>query len=210
MSQRETFAENINAANTHLSKDLILSEIIKQHKALDLPGAGNVFNELIKNIVYQQISYKAADAIYGRFLKLLHSELCAPTNILSLSHEQLRSVGLSNQKSNYIRNIAQHFQDHQLYNTNWAEWTDEKILDELIKIKGVGSWTVKMIMMFELQRTDILPHEDLAIRLVIKELYQLKEEKSALIKKIIEIAEFWRPYRSIASLYLWAYRRAQY
>ena len=200
---------SLNEAKKHLSKDKIFKPLVKTLDPLYIPGSGDVFNELVKNIVYQQISYKAADAIYKRFIDLTLNDKFSPEEVLRLHHDELRSAGLSNQKAKYIINIADFFQDNNLHKHNWDELGADEILALLTQIKGVGNWTAKMILIFELQRSDVFPFEDLAIQYVIKELYQLNEEKTALVKKIIEIAEVWRPYRTFASLYLWSYRRAQ-
>jgi len=195
-------------AKNHLFKDPIFKQAMTGLKPLKLPQSGNVFNELVKNIVYQQISYKAADSIFGRFLDLMGKEKFPPKHILKFDHETLRSVGLSNQKANYIRNISEFFKDNKLYRKNWDKLSDEEIVKLLTEIKGVGTWTVEMILLFELQRPDVFPFKDLAIQQSMQHLYQIKEEKKALINKMIEIAEQWRPYRSTATLYLWSWKRA--
>ena len=200
----------LRKAKTALKKDPVLSPLIQQVKPLILESSGNVYRELVKNIVYQQISYKAADSIYNKFLNLIATEAFFPEDIIKTSHESLRSAGLSNQKAQYIRNISEFFEDKQLYDFNWQALSDEEIIALLTQIKGVGVWTSKMILIFELLRPDVWPYEDLAIQHVMKELYGLNEEKKALFQKMEKIASDWRPYRTIAGLYLWSYRRWQY
>jgi len=194
-----------------LSKDKKLQKIINSvDTPLQLEPSGNVYRELVKNIIYQQISYKAADSIYGRFMGLVDNESYTPAEVLDLEIETLRSVGLSRQKAGYIHNIASHFDKGQLLNQDWSQVTDEEIIKNLTSIKGVGVWTAKMILIFELQRPDVWPYEDLAIQQVMRELYQLRSVKKAFVEKMIKIADNWRPHRTTAGLYLWAYRRSQY
>lgn len=194
-------------AKTHLSKDPVVKQLIKNHKMLEIAPSGNVFNELVKNIVYQQISYKAADKIYERFLNLMPNLDFKPSDILEYEPLTIKSVGLSNQKMNYIINIADFFEEHNLYNYNWEEKTDQEVTDLLTEIKGVGTWTVDMILLFELQRTDVWPVKDGAIQQAMVQLYDIKKEKKALIDEMYILAEAWRPYRSITTLYLWAWCR---
>jgi len=197
----------LNKANTHLREDSILQQLIDNIKPLKLPNSGNVYNELVKAIVYQQISYKAADSIFNRFVQLVGSEDYKPGQLIKIPHENLRSVGLSNQKSSYVLNISRFFLDNSLYEKNWAKLDDEEIIDLLIQIKGVGLWTVQMILIFNLERQDVFPYKDLAIQLVIKELYGIEKEKKELFEEMNKIADNWRPFRTLASLYLWSWRR---
>ncbi|MBT8228633.1 MAG: DNA-3-methyladenine glycosylase 2 family protein [Bacteroidia bacterium] len=174
---------------------------------LKLPKSGNVFNELVKAIVYQQISYKAADSIYSRFIELFDSEKYMPAELSKQKFEDLRSAGLSNQKANYVKNIALFFEEHQLINCDWERLSDEEIIDLLTRIKGVGTWTVHMILIFQLCRPDVFPDKDLAIQIVMKKLYRINSEKRQLLVDMNKIAHNWSPYRSFASLYLWSWRR---
>lgn len=197
----------LKQANSQLGKDNILREVIATTAPLNLPKSGQVYNELVKAIVYQQISYKAADSIFNRFIKLTGTEEYLPEHLLKYQHEQLRSVGLSNQKAQYVLNISRFFEEKQLYGTDWALLSDEEILNLLTQIKGVGEWTVQMILIFNLYRQDVFPCKDLAIQLVMKELYGITSEKKALLHEMKKIAEPWKPFRTIASLYLWSWRR---
>jgi DNA-3-methyladenine glycosylase II len=149
--------------------DAVLQHVMAGCEPLHLPGSGNVFNELVKNIIYQQISIKAADRIFERFESLLHKNY-TPDTLLKFSADQFRHIGLSHNKASYVLNIAEFFKEHQLYDQDWSLLPDEAVIDLLSKIKGVGSWTAKMILIFELERSDILPFEDLAIRLTMQEL----------------------------------------
>lgn len=195
-------------AKSHLFKDPIFKKAMSGLKPLSLPRSGNVYNELVKNIVYQQISYKAADNIFGRLVDLLGSEKYKPKDILKQDHDTLRSVGLSNQKAMYVKNISTFFIEKKLYKKDWSKSTDREIVDLLTEIKGVGTWTVHMILLFELMRPDVFPVKDLAIQQSMNTLYNINKEKKALFLEMNNIAENWKPYRSIATLYLWSWKRA--
>mgnify|MGYP000374022426 CR=1 FL=1 len=200
---------NCKVVEDHLSNDIVLKNIIKQLSILNIPRSGNVYNELVKNIVYQQISYKVADVIYGRLLKLLGHEAYTPKDILALEFDTLKSVGLSRPKTQYVINISQYFNDENLLGYNWENDSDEEIIRRLTEIKGVGTWTAEMILIFELKRPDILPVKDLAIQQAIRTLYGITSENKALYNEMYVIAESWRPYRSYATLYLWSWCRNQ-
>ncbi len=195
-------------ADKHLSKDPVLKEIIKNHQKLSLPKSKTVFHELVKSIVYQQISIKAAETIHNRMIDYIGTDDFLPEDLLLYSVDELRTVGLSNQKSGYILNIANFFVENKIEEEDWEKMSDEEIVEKLIGIKGVGEWTIQMILIFQLDRLDILPVKDLAIQQTMVRLYNIKSEKSKLLKDMIKKAEPWRPYRSIASLYLWAWKRA--
>jgi len=191
----------------HLSKDPILKPLVKDLKPLDLAGSMDLFNELTKSIAYQQISYKAADKIYERFVDLLGREDYLPSDVMLFSAEEIKKAGFSRPKSQYILNIAVFFEEKELYGNDWSELTDQEIIKLLTEIKGVGEWTVHMILMFQLLRPDVFPSKDYGIQMAMKSLYDIKEEKAAMIKKMERIASHWSPYRSYASKYLWNWKR---
>lgn len=188
----------------HLKKDNKLAAIIEQYTLTMHKKPLSLFDDLLRSIVSQQLSTTAAATIYARFLALMDDQTTISNQLLSKSLEELRSVGLSYQKASYIQNVVRHFDDNNLYDNDWNEWTDEEIIHELTKIKGVGKWTVEMILMFSLQREDVLPLDDLIIRSNMVALYDVKSEKKQLIADLTQIAEAWRPYRSYACRYLWA------
>jgi len=138
-----------------LNKDPVLKKALKGLDPLSLPGAGNVFNELVKAIAYQQISYKAADTIFGRFIELLGSENYTPEDLVAISFDEMRGIGFSKQKATYSHNIANYFIENSLYDCDWSQYSDVAIMKTLTNIKGVGEWTAEMIMLFELQRPDV-------------------------------------------------------
>jgi len=196
-------------AKNQLKKDPIFKNIMTGLKPLNLSKSGNAFNELVKNIVYQQISYKAADKIYARFCLLMGNEKYKPKDLLKHDHDQIKAVGLSNQKTHYVKNIAEFFIEKKLFKNDWSKLSDEEITKLLTEIKGVGEWTVQMILIFELERPDVLPLKDLAIRQAMAEIYKIKKEKKALLEALTQIADHWKPYRTLATLYLWSWKRHQ-
>jgi len=188
----------------HLHKDKILSPIIDKCTLTIHKAPLQLFDDLLRSIVSQQLSTKAAATIYDRFLALFENKMPTPDQIKKQSDAQLRAVGLSGQKSAYIRNVVDHFDANNLYNRNWDNYSDDEIIDELTKIKGVGKWTVEMILMFSLHRPDVLPLDDLIIRNSMISFYNITSEKKQQVLDLTQIAEKWRPYRSYACRYLWA------
>ena len=125
-----------------LSKSRKFRIVLDKAKPINQPGSGNVFNELVKNIAYQQISYKAADTVYKKFVSIIEREDYSPKQILLKDYEHLKSAGFSYRKTDYIANIANFFEDRKLYKFDWTKLKDQEIIDLLSQIKGVGIWTV--------------------------------------------------------------------
>lgn len=197
----ELFQKEIN---TYLSQDERLASIIASVELPTLQGDGDVYAALIRSIVSQQLSTKAAATIYNRFLNLFENHYPNKDVVIAFSEEQLRSVGLSRQKANYIKNVAHFFLEIEKdRETDWASMTDEAIITYLTQIKGVGKWTVEMMLMFTLQRLDVLPLDDLAIRNRMIKLYDVQATGKQIKVELTSIAESWRPYRSVACRYLW-------
>ncbi len=165
-----------------------------------------VREHLITSIVSQQLSTKVAPIILNRFKSLYGGKIPGNKKILETDIESLRACGLSYQKSNYIQNIARHFEDNKLKNAQFANMSDEDIIQELTRIKGVGRWTVEMVLMFCLARPDVFSPLDFGIRTAMVEIYKIRKEKKELEKKLFSIADKWRPFRTTACLYLWAYK----
>lgn len=196
----------IEAAKNHLSKDKKFKPLIEKIQ-FDLPVTdGDVYFYLIRSIVYQQLSGKAAGTIFGRFLELFSEGYPYPEPLLGFDIGDLRAVGLSRQKASYILNVAEFFQTHQLENKDWQEMEDDEIIQFLTQIKGVGKWTVQMILMTTLHRTDVFPIDDLGIQKGIQKLYAFEDKGRSLKKKMLELSEPWRPYRTVASFYLWRFQ----
>jgi len=195
---------------SHLYNDKKLAVLIENCEINIQKGPIKVFDDLIRSIVSQQLSTSAAATIYARFINSMDLNLNISEQILNKSVEELRSCGLSFQKAAYIHNVAKHFDEYYLYDINWDEWGDEDIILELTKIKGVGRWTVEMILMFSLHREDVLPLDDLIIRNNMIALYEVKSEKKQLITALHDIAAHWRPYRTYACRYLWAAKDSKF
>ena len=157
---------------------------------------------LIGAIVSQQLSTKAAATIYGRFLALFpDGEIPHAAAIHGLRDEALRGVGLSGQKVGYLRDLCARIADRRLQLDELEALDDEQVIERLISVKGLGRWTAEMFLMFRLHRPDVLPAGDLGIVTAIQRLYRLRKRPDA--KRILKIGEAWRPYRSVASWYLW-------
>ena len=195
---------NFDEAIRHLSKDRILKKAIDSISLPERNPSKDVYAGLIRSIVSQQLSVKAAATIHSRFIGLFDDNYPHSEELLKLEDTQLRAVGLSGQKTKYVKNVALFFQENDLFNKDWSQESNLQIITLLTQIKGVGKWTVEMILMFVLSREDVLPVLDLGIQHGIKQLYGISSEKKELYAIMEEIAEPWRPYRSIACLYLWA------
>ena len=192
-------------ATVVLSKDPVLQKTL--HLPINIPYYdGDVNTYLYSSIISQQLSVKAADSIYNRFLNHYGGNSPIPDQLLDTDVETLRSLGLSFSKANYLHNVANHFLENDHSPESWHKKTDEEIIKELTSIKGVGVWTVQMVLMFCLARRDVFPILDLGVRNSMIELFEVKGDKKAINKKLVKLADRWKPYRSIASLYLWSYR----
>lgn len=192
----------------HLKTEPHLAAVIAQTELPDIPyREPTVYESLVRAIVYQQLSGKAAATIYHRFLDLFQDHTPHPDLVLAYEVEELRGVGLSRQKATYIQNVARHFFEKQYAENYWETQSDEAIVRELTEIKGVGEWTVQMLLMFTLQRPDVLPLRDLAIRNRAIQLFELEaDSKREMDQKIIAATQPWRPHRTLACRYLWAWQ----
>jgi len=195
--------KTIDEADTILVKDKNLAPVIKKLSLDILSGTNDVYNYLIRVIIFQQLSGKAANTIYHRFLDIFSDKYPDKDILLSVDHDILRSVGLSNQKAKYVKNIAQWFKENDP--GDWNNLREKEVKDLLLPIKGVGPWTIDMLLMFGLCHPDIIPLNDLGITTSIMQLYGLEKEDNNLNKKIEKISSKWKPYRTIACLYLWRY-----
>jgi DNA-3-methyladenine glycosylase II len=161
---------------------------------------------LIRSIISQQLSVKAASTIYGRFLDLFENNYPHPEGVIQMEPETMRGVGLSRQKSSYIKNVASFFTEEKIIKKDWSTESDHDVIKTLTQIKGVGNWTVEMILMFTLDRPDVFPVDDLGIQQAMIALYDIEAEKKELKNRLIEISEQWRPYRTLACRYLWEWK----
>lgn len=201
----------MNPTLIHLSQDPVLARIITETPAPKpaYDWADDVYLALLESIVSQQISVKAADAIFRRFRDLFPDQYPHTNALLLKTTEELRSAGLSFQKITYIQSVAAFTQSNRLDRPFLDTMTDEQIIQYLIPIKGVGRWTVEMLLMFVLDRPDVFPVDDLVIRQRILRAYPEQTHGltgRALIKQLHEIAEAWRPHRTMACRYLWRWK----
>jgi DNA-3-methyladenine glycosylase II len=188
-----------------MRRDPVLAVIIKKYGACGIKTGRehDIFCGLVEAIVSQQLSTRAAATIYARLRALLPDGAPpTPEALMPLSDEALRGVGLSRQKAGYIRDLSRRVLDGSLKSEMLPSLSDEEIITELTKIKGIGRWTAEMILIFRLARPDILPVADLGIVKAIQKAYGLRKMPSE--KRMQQIADRWRPYRSVASWYLWA------
>ena len=196
----------IEQAVQHLMKHNPLRAVIEQVQMPDFTPSRRVYYNLLESIVSQQLSVKVADVIFNRFLALFPDGYPHPDQVLSIEFERLRGVGLSNQKANYLRNVAQFSLENDLEGHDWDSMNEAEIIEFLTQIKGVGKWTVEMLLMFTLGRLDVLPVDDLGIQQGMQKLFSIEETGKNLKIRMIELAEPWRPYRTIACRYLWRYK----
>ena len=167
----------------------------KEERPADAYGA------LLRAIVGQQLSTKAARTIYLRVLDLFGGTTPSPEQLLEASEEDLRACGLSGRKAEYVRDLARHVLSGELELDRLEELEDEQVIEEIVAVRGLGRWTAEMFLLFHLQRPDVLSGGDLGIRKAIQVEYGLEEMPTPT--RVIEIGEPWRPHRSLASLYLW-------
>ena len=194
---------NINKGLDYLIKvDKRFSLIIDQFGRPKFLFIENFFESLVRSIIYQQLSGKAALTIHDRFQKLFNlSKYPDPKNILNMSLNDLQSVGLSKQKTAYIKDLSEKILSKEVDFSNYKNYSDEEISSELIKVKGIGQWTIDMFLMFTLARPDIFPVKDLGIQKGFIKLNQITHKPSH--KEMISESLHWSPYRSIATWYLW-------
>ncbi len=207
MNKLGDMSKHYNEAEAFLIKLKPFDELIPNYDIGQFEKQSSVFRELVAGVIYQQISIKAAASIYAKFCRFFEDVDYQAIQIVNSTHESLRACGLSNQKANYVRNIAHFFIDNKLEAYDWDTSTDAEIIKMLTSIKGVGEWTVQMLLMFYLERPDVFPVKDLGVQMAMKSLYNLKLEKRALEKELTRIASDWQPYRTVASKYMWAWKR---
>lgn len=185
----------------HLKKaDPVLRAIIERVGPFRMEFGPPEFHSLAEAIVYQQLNGKAAVTIFKRFTALT-GEPVMPAGILKLSEAQLRSVGLSKQKSSYLQDMARKASRGELDFTGLAAMTDEEVIEHLTQVKGVGIWTAQMFLMFTLQRMNVLPTGDFGIQSAMKKHYRKRAMPKA--HHMEKIARPWEPYRTVACWYLW-------
>jgi len=188
----------------YLEKDKILTKAIENleadiHPEFDI----DIYLSLLNSIVSQQLSTKVVRIIWNRFTDLFVDGYPKASDLLATEHNLLRSIGLSNNKALYLKNVAEFSLDNNISFDYLQLKNDDEIIEYLTQIKGVGKWTVQMILMFPMDRQNVFPIDDLGIQNVMKKLYQLDFEKKELKQKLNELAENWHPYKTLASKYIW-------
>jgi DNA-3-methyladenine glycosylase II len=187
-------------------KDPAMRDLIKRLGPLDMEARrrgrpADAYGALLRSIVGQQLSTKAARSIYERVTGLFGGKTPSPEALLAVDADALRGAGLSRAKVLYMRSLAEHVIDGSLELDRLNELPDEEIIAELTAVKGIGEWSAHMFLIFHLQRPDVLPVGDLGVRNAARQVYGLDELPKPA--ELIELGEPWRPYRSLASLYLW-------
>jgi DNA-3-methyladenine glycosylase II len=180
-------------------RDAVLKTLIAQYGEFSLGSRGDAFQTLARAIVGQQISVKAAQSVWDRFVAA-HNAV-APAVIAASTTERLRSCGLSGQKSGYILDLAARFHDGRLQPAQWTRLDDEALISELVQVKGVGRWTAEMFMIFNLARPDVFPIADLGVQKAINVHYGRGRKLTP--QRMQRIAAAWAPWRSVATWYLW-------
>ncbi|MEQ1946075.1 MAG: DNA-3-methyladenine glycosylase [Bryobacteraceae bacterium] len=186
----------------HLKKaDPVMAAIIQRCGSYKVQYREPIFQTLVRSIVYQQLSGKAALTIFNRLKDASKVDPLTPESMLRMRPQKMRALGLSKQKLEYIRELARKTRDGEIVFERLPELEDTEIIAQLTQVKGVGVWTVQMFLIFALKRLDVLPVADLGVRSAMKKAYGLPElPKPAEMQKI---AEPWRPYATVASWYLW-------
>jgi DNA-3-methyladenine glycosylase II len=192
----------MSPAIQHLKKrDPILAEIIRGVGPFTMEYSEPSFETLVRSIVYQQLSGKVAAVIFGRLHAAVGAETLTPAGVMKLRIERMRKLGLSGQKTTYIRELAKHTKRGSVVFETLPDASDAEVIEHLTQVKGIGVWTAQMFLMFALRRENVLPVADLGIRSAMKKAYSLEDLPKP--PEMERIAEPWKPYASIASWYLW-------
>jgi DNA-3-methyladenine glycosylase II len=197
---------NVKISHQHLKKDAGIAMLLDAIEMPDFTPSGRIYYDLLESIVSQQLSVKAATTIFNRFCTIFPDNYPHPELLIEAEPLRLREVGLSAQKAGYLQNVAHFSLKNDLENHRWDQMTDEEIIEFLSQIKGVGKWTVQMLLMFTLGRPDVFPTDDLGIQQAMINLYKINETGRDLKKKMLEISEPWQPWRTVACRYLWRWK----
>ncbi|SEF88909.1 DNA-3-methyladenine glycosylase family protein [Nitrosomonas ureae] len=179
--------------------DQVMRQLIQQFEDAALTSRGCAFTTLARSIVGQQISVKAAESVWQKIIGAIPD--IAPHTITAQEPDSLRACGLSARKITYLQDLSRHFMEGKLNETGWAGMDDEAIIAQLSKIKGIGRWTAEMFLIFHLQRPDVLPLDDIGLQRAISLHYHGKQAVDK--KTMLELAQLWQPWRSVATWYLW-------
>lgn len=191
----------------HLSKDKKIKKLIETHGPFTLVKRKNVCTYLIASIISQQLSTKVATVIHQRFINLYEGKDPTPEQIINTSPEVLRSIGLSNAKTSYVHNVAKFALEFGMDHRTLHKMENEEVIEYLTRIKGVGRWTVEMLLMFALSREDVFAIDDLGIQNAMIALYKLdRTDKKQFKEDMLRISKNWSPYRTYACMYLWRWK----
>jgi DNA-3-methyladenine glycosylase II len=187
--------------------DPVMARLIDEHgtavrRDLRRERPGDAYGALLRSIVSQQLSTKAASTIYGRMMDIFGGHPPTPKQLLAADPDEIRAAGLSRPKIAYLRDLAQHVEDGTLELDRLDELPDEEVSAQLIAVKGLGQWTAHMFLMFHLRRPDVLPVGDQGIRRAVQVQYRMRKLPDP--KRLEKVARPWRPYRTLACLYLWS------
>jgi len=192
---------NMKQAIQHLRRnDPVMAAIIDRVGKYGIEYRPAEFESLVRSIVYQQLSGRVASVIFGRLAAATGTPL-TPESILKMRPARMRSLGLSRAKTDYIRDLARHTRDRKVVFDELVSLADGEVIERLTQVKGIGTWTAHMFLMFALRRPDVLPVGDLGIRSAIRKAYGMSELPAP--REIEELAGRWRPWCSVASWYLW-------
>ena len=180
-------------------RDPVMGAIMRQHPGVYMMARGEPFMTLARAICGQQISVKAAQSVWNRVVDCCGA--ITPEQVLARKRTELRACGLSDRKTEYIADLAQHFADGKIHARDWPRMSDEEIIAELTDVRGIGRWTAEMFLMFNLLRPDVFPLDDLGLQKGIRVVY-FKGRKVSL-SRMKKLGETWRPWRSVATWYLW-------
>jgi DNA-3-methyladenine glycosylase II len=187
-----------------LGKDKVMKRLIKGHGDMELVKKKNAYLHLCLSILSQQLSTKVARVIRDRFLDLYEGKFPTPQQIVDTPVTTLRGIGFSNAKASYIHNVARFAMEQGMEDRKLNKMSDEEVIDYLVPIKGVGRWTVEMLLIFTLGREDVFAVDDLGIQNAMVNLYGIdKTDKKKMKTAMLELAEKWKPFRSYACLHLW-------
>jgi DNA-3-methyladenine glycosylase II len=190
-------------ASRLLRRDPIMAALIRAHGPCGLADALRVdhLSALVRAIIFQQLSTKAASTIHGRFVGLLPDGRITAAALTAVTDEQFRSVGVSRQKALYLRDLAEKVNSRTVTLDNLEDLEDEAVITALTAVKGIGRWTAEMFLMFRLHRPDVLPVGDLGILTAVQKAYGLRKRPTP--DRLRKLGDAWKPYRSIACWYLW-------
>ena len=180
-------------------RDPVMATIMRRHPRVFMMRRGEPFMTLARAIVGQQISVKAAQSVWQRFVSCVGD--VTPQCVLARPRPALRACGLSDRKTEYIADLAQHFADGRIHVHRWSQMSDEQIIEELVEVRGIGRWTAEMFLMFNLLRPDVFPLDDLGLQKGIRVAYY--GGRKIALSTMRKLGEGWRPWRSVATWYLW-------